>query len=137
MNGRQAVNPFVPGRGHIPPYLAGREAEQGKLLDLSAYLQIGRGAPRDVVLSGPRGNGKTTLLRWFRREVEASGRDVDVVWLTPGEIPDLDRLATNLVPPSRFASLRLDTLSLSAGIGRQIDHPRRCSATWPLCQRIG
>ena len=31
-------------------------------------------------------------MRWFRREVEASGRDVDVVWLTPGEIPDLDRL---------------------------------------------
>ena len=118
MNGRQAVNPFVPGRGHIPPYLAGREAEQGKLLDLFAYLQIGRGAPRDAVLSGPRGNGKTTLLRWFRREVEASGRDVDVVWLTLGEIPDLDRLATSLVPPSRFASLRPDTLSLSAGIGR-------------------
>ena len=92
MNGRQAVNPFVPGRGHIPPYLAGREAEQGKLLDLFAYLQIGRRAPRDAVLSGPRGKGKTTLLRWFRREVEASGRDVDVMWLTPGEIPDLDRL---------------------------------------------
>ena len=83
MNGRQAVNPFVPGRGHIPPYLAGREAEQGKLLDLFAYLRIGRGAPRDAVLSGPRGNGKTALLRWLRREIEASGTDVDVVWLTP------------------------------------------------------
>ena len=118
MNGRLAVNPFVPGRGHIPPYLAGREAEQGKLLDLFAYLRIGRGAPRDAVLSGPRGNGKTALLRWFRREIEASGTDVDVVWLTPGEIPDLDRLATGVVPPSRFASLRPDTLSLSAGIGR-------------------
>ena len=118
MNGRRAVNPFVPGRGHIPPYLAGRDVEQGKLLDLFAYLQNGRGAPRDAVLSGPRGNGKTTLLRWFRREAEASGQDVDVVWLTPGEIPDLDRLATSLVPPSRFASLRPDTLSLSAGIGR-------------------
>ena len=55
MNGRQAVNPFVPGRGHIPPYLAGREAEQGKLLDLFAYLQIGRGAPRDArALRPPR-----------------------------------------------------------------------------------
>ena len=118
MNGRQAVNPFVPGRGHIPPYLAGREAEQGKLLDLFAYLRSGRGAPRDAVLSGPRGNGKTALLRWFRREVEARDEDVDVVWLTPGEIPDLDRLATSVVPPSRFASLRPGTLSLSAGIGR-------------------
>ena len=93
-------------------------AEQGKLLDLFAYLRSGRRAPRDAVLSGPRGNGKTTLLRWFCREVEASDEDVDVVWLTPGEIPDLDRLATSVVPPSRFASLRPDTLSLSAGIGR-------------------
>ena len=65
------------------------------------------------MLSGPRGNGKTALLRWFRREIEASDSDVDVVWLTPGEIPDLDRLATGVVPPSRFASLRPDTLSLS------------------------
>lgn len=121
MNGRQAVNPinpFVPGRGHLPPYLAGREAEQGRLLDLLAYLRIGRGAPRDAVLSGPRGNGKTTLLRWFRREVEASGEDIDVVWLTPGAVPDLDGLATSLAPPARFASLRPDTLSLAAGIGR-------------------
>ena len=118
MDGRQAVNPFVPGRGHIPPYLAGREAEQGKLLALLAYLQSGRGAPRGAVLSGPRGNGKTTLLRWLRREAEANGKDVDVVWLTAGEIPDLDRLATGLVPPSQFGSLRPDTLSFSAGIGR-------------------
>ena len=118
MNGPPAVNPFVPGRGHIPPYLAGREAEQGKLLDLFAYLRNGRGAPRDAVLSGPRGNGKTTLLRWFQREVEASGKDVDVVWLTPGEIPDPDRLANCLAPPARFASLLPDTLSLVAGIGR-------------------
>ena len=85
---------------------------------LLAYLRIGRGAPRDAVLSGPRGNGKTTLLRWFRREVEASGEDIDVVWLTPGEVPDLDGLATGLAPPARFASLRPDTRSLAAGIGR-------------------
>lgn len=118
MNPRRAANPFVPERGRIPPYLAGRETEQRKLLDLLAYLHIGQGAPRDAVLSGPRGNGKTALLRWLRREAEASGKDFDVVWLTPGEIPDLDRLATSLVPPSRFTSLRPDTLSLSAGIGR-------------------
>ena len=118
MNERRVANPFVPGRGRIPPYLAGRDAEQRKLLDLLAYLHVGQGAPRDAVLSGPRGNGKTALLRWFHREVEASGGDFDVVWLTPSEIPDLNRLATSLVPPSRFTSLRPDTLSFSVGIGR-------------------
>lgn len=112
------ANPFVPGRGLIPPYLAGREAEQQELLDLLAYLRAGQGAPRDAVLSGPRGNGKTVLLRWFRRQVEASGNDIDVVWLTPSEISDLNRLATTLVPPSRFTALRPDTLSFSIGLGR-------------------
>ena len=118
MDPLRAPNPFVPGRGHIPPYLAGRDAEQRKLIELLAYLHTGQGAPRDAVLSGPRGNGKTALLRWFQREAETSGKDLDVVWLTPSEIPDLDRLATALVPPSRFAPLQPDTLSLSAGIGR-------------------
>ena len=118
MSPRRVANPFVPGRGHVPPYLAGREAEQSRLLDLFAYLQAGRGTPRDAVLSGPRGNGKTALLRWLQRETEASGEDVDVVWLTPGEVPDIDSLATRLVPPGRFASLRPDTLSFSVGIGR-------------------
>ena len=60
-----AANPFVPGRGQMPPYLAGREREQKALISLLAYLKAGRGAPRDAVLSGPRGNGKTALLRWM------------------------------------------------------------------------
>ena len=118
MSVRRVANPFVPGRGHIPPYLAGREVEQGRLLDLLAYLQVGQGAPRDAVLSGPRGNGKTALLRWFQREIETGEEELDVVWLTPSDTPNLDTLATRLVPPSRFTSLRPDTLSLSVGIGK-------------------
>ena len=113
-----AVNPFVPGRGQVPPCLAGRNAEQSKLNALLAYLKVGRGAPRDAVLSGPRGNGKTALLRWFQRQIEAAKPKIDVVWLTPTEIPTLDELATLLVPPQRFDSLRPDTLSFAIGIGR-------------------
>ena len=111
------INPFVPGRGALPPFLAGRDAEQHDLMQLLAYLQAGRGAPRDAVLSGPRGNGKTVLLRWFQREIEAAGK-VDVVWRTPSDLPSLDALATALVPPARFRSLLPDTLSVSIGIGR-------------------
>ena len=118
MSEQRAANPFVPGRGSLPPYLAGREVEQRKLLDLLAYLQAGRGAPRDAVLSGPRGNGKTALLRWLQGSVKTNDADIDVVWLTPSDIPGLDPLANALVPPSRFASLRPDTLSVSVGVGR-------------------
>ena len=111
-------NPFVPGRGALPPYLAGREAEQQTLMGILAYVEAGRGAPRDVVLCGPRGNGKTVLLRWFQREIEARDHQIDLLWRTPGDLPTVDALATTLVPPGRFRSVLPDTLSLSVGVGR-------------------
>ena len=117
MSDPPSVNPFVPGRGLLPPFLAGRETEQAELKRLFAYVRAGRGAPRDAVLSGPRGNGKTVLLRWFQQEIEAIG-DIDVVWRTPSDLPSLDALATTLVPPGRFRTMLPDTLSVSIGIGR-------------------
>ena len=117
MREQRSVNPFVPGRGVLPPCLAGRDAEQRELMRLLAYLQAGRGAPRDGVVSGPRGNGKTVLLRWLQGEIEADG-EIDVVWRTPSDLPALDALATALAPPDRFQSLLPDKLSVSIGIGR-------------------
>lgn len=111
------ASPFVPGYGALPPYLAGRHDEQKELRRLLAYLEDSRGAPRSAVLTGPRGNGKTALLRWFERDIEAGEHDIEVTWLTPSEIPSLDILATELVPPGRFTSLRPETLSFSIGIG--------------------
>lgn len=115
---RIRVSPFVPGRGVLPPYLAGRETEKRTLMGMLACVEDGRGAPRDVVLCGPRGNGKTVLLRWFQRQVDALGGRIDLLWRTPGEIPNVDALATTLVPPGRFKSMLPDTLSLTIGIGR-------------------
>ncbi|MDD2998409.1 MAG: ATP-binding protein [Candidatus Riflebacteria bacterium] len=55
-------NPFRPGAGHMPPYLAGRDEEIqefGKLLDQTVILS-------NMVLTGLRGVGKTVLLDTFR-----------------------------------------------------------------------
>ena len=117
MSEQTSINPFAPGHGVLPPCLAGRDVEQRELTRLLAYLRGGRGAPRAAVLSGPRGNGKTVLLRWFQQEIEADGR-IDAVWRTPSDLPDLDALATALVPPNRFRSLLPHNLSVSIGIGR-------------------
>lgn len=115
---KSALNPFVPGRGVLPPYLAGREAEKRTLKGILDYVEAGRGAPRDVVLSGPRGNGKTVLLRWFQAEVERLDGGIEVLWRTPSDLPTVDALATSLVPPGRFKSLLPDSLSTSLGVGR-------------------
>ena len=51
-------NPFRPGAGHPPPYLAGREQEKQefqRLLQQQAILD-------NLVLTGLRGVGKTVLL---------------------------------------------------------------------------
>ena len=118
MTDHPPLNPFVPGDGQLPPHLAGRDAEQKALKGLLAYLRAGRGAPGVVVLTGPRGNGKTALMRWFQGEIEAGQPAVDVIWMTPGTIRDLDALATELAPPGRFKGMSPDTLSLSIGLGR-------------------
>jgi len=55
-------NPFKPGAGHAPPYLAGREGERQefeKLLGQTTILE-------NLVLTGLRGVGKTVLLDTFK-----------------------------------------------------------------------
>jgi hypothetical protein len=56
------ANPFRPGAGHKPPYLAGRQQEQdefARFLQQDPILQ-------NLVLTGLRGVGKTVLLDTFR-----------------------------------------------------------------------
>lgn len=55
-------NPFRPGAGHMPPYLAGRNKETKefhKLLQQDVILE-------NLVLTGLRGVGKTVLLETFK-----------------------------------------------------------------------
>jgi hypothetical protein len=55
-------NPFKPGAGHMPPYLAGRQVESGefeRLLKQETILE-------NLVLTGLRGIGKTVLLEMFK-----------------------------------------------------------------------
>lgn len=62
MNAVEFKNPYRPGAGHMPPYLAGREheyAEFDRLLRQDDILE-------NLVLTGLRGVGKTVLLETFK-----------------------------------------------------------------------
>ena len=71
-------NPFRPGAGHQPPYLAGRQAEKdefSRLLDQDIILE-------NMVLTGLRGVGKTVLLESLKPLATANrwiwvGADLD------------------------------------------------------------
>lgn len=84
--------PFRPGPGRTPPYLAGREPEQSLFRGLLDGLERRAPPPTEVVLYGPRGNGKTALLAWLQRET-ASRRGVEVVRLTPSSFRTSAELA--------------------------------------------
>lgn len=68
------ANPFRPGAGHPPPYLAGREEERQEF----ARLLKQRPVMTNLVLTGLRGVGKTVLLETFKPMAVQSG------WLWAG-----------------------------------------------------
>src|SRR5690606_36622199 len=64
------INPFRPGAGHMPPYLAGREEERKEFVRI-----LGQGPTilENPILTGLRGVGKTVLLDTFKPLARSRG----------------------------------------------------------------
>ena len=90
---------FTPGDGAMPPALTGREREKAVLTRCLGDLLGGISPSHNVVLTGPRGTGKTVLLNWFKRACREREPEVDVVSLTPDDIGTRDALIEVLSPP--------------------------------------
>ena len=97
--------PFRPGPGRLPPYLAGREEEQALFRTRLAVLDRGEAPPSEVILYGPRGNGKTALLVWMMNETD-SVPGVDVIKMTPSEFDTRTEFAEILLPDSWWEAVR-------------------------------
>ena len=109
------LGPFKPGAGRPPPYLAGREREQSLLRSHFEVLRRGRSAPAEILLYGPRGHGKTALLRWAKREVDADD-GLDAHWLVGSDIPAPADLVARLGLGSRLRTIAPESVSV-AGVG--------------------
>ena len=106
-----ARNPFRPGHGCMPPYLAGRECEQTLFREVSQYLRSGR-PPRSLLFYGPRGNGKTALLRWAEKEADADC-EIDVRWLVGSDLRKPADLVRRLRLGSPIESLLFSEIGVS------------------------
>ncbi len=116
-------NPFRPGAGHMPPYLAGRTQEQeefGKLLEQDIILQ-------NVVLTGLRGVGKTVLLETLKPEA------INHSWLWVGTdmsesaTVDEQSMAVRLITDMAVATANfaVGTVATRAfGFDRTVSHER-------------
>jgi hypothetical protein len=72
--GKKLANPYSPGAGHSPPFLAGREQEVvafGKYLEQDEIL-------KNVVLTGLRGAGKTVLMD---DQFKPAAQKADWIWV--------------------------------------------------------
>ena len=94
------INPFNPGAGRMPPFLAGRASIVRSLkADMRQVYDHSEGA-RPVIISGLRGMGKTVLLQELAEE--ARNRGWIVVW---AEAAKNDSLARKLARAT-FVELR-------------------------------
>ena len=105
------IGPFQPGPGTPPPYLAGREKEQALFRAWGGAVAQGIPPPSEVILHGPRGNGKTALLAWVQQHLVAAP-GVDVVEMTPAELETPAQLAEQLLPAAGLGELAPKEISL-------------------------
>ncbi|MEM1192434.1 MAG: ATP-binding protein [Pseudomonadota bacterium] len=93
-------NPFKPGAGHMPPYLAGRNDEQQAFKQLLAQNVV----TQNLVLTGLRGVGKTVLLETLKPIA------IDQNWLWTGT--DMSESAS--ISENRLATRLLTDISIIA-----------------------
>ena len=110
-------NPFRPDFGGMPPLLAGRHRELIELDTGLGRLQQGI-TPPTVIISAPRGMGKSVLLNKLERD--ANEADVKISKTNAGTIKTLRQLtawlAPDLVKAARSGGFRFGGKFLSAGL---------------------
>ncbi len=104
-------NPFRPGAGHMPPYLAGREHETKEFKELLEQDTI----LKNLVLTGLRGLGKTVLLERFKPMAIQAG------WLWAGT--DLSE-STSISEDNLATRLMTDLSVVTSSLVVTVKHPK-------------
>ncbi len=104
--GAPFANPFRPGAGHRPPYLAGRKQEKEEFKNLLKQTVV----TDNMVLTGLRGVGKTVLLEELKPMALAEG------WLWVGtDLSETASISESNVALRLITDLSVVTSSISVG----------------------
>ena len=114
-----ACNPFVPGSGIMPDTFPGREKEQGIFQEQIQRLRTKARIPGDIIISAPRGNGKTALLDWLKKEIQDNHKkETDIKQITPNKIRDIGSLTKLLKAETIIDKIqKIAPLKTSVNIG--------------------
>ena len=81
-----------------PPWFSGREKEKDYYHKAIRKLVTDKPPGASIIVFGPRGNGKTSLLRHLQsRTREEYGRSIDLLWTTLADIASRSQLMSLLV----------------------------------------
>ena len=127
------LNPFQPGRGVLPPLLAGRDAELGAADETIAQLTAGASPSEDLLFYGPRGNGKTTLLLEIGRRARERGARVET--LPVDALTDAARLVRRLQERAQVlgggvTGVRAAGFGVSGAPGAPPEDPEALLSVW-------
>ncbi|MCY3767960.1 MAG: ATP-binding protein [Gammaproteobacteria bacterium] len=120
---------FQAGAGIIPPYLAGRNQEKEFFKKRVRDLANGRSIVRDMIVYGPRGNGKTVLLRSLQKKIGKGHPAVSSAWMTPDKIKTPRMLFERIAASGQkggqwFKQLSGNIQVAGAGVGFSMDRDR-------------
>ena len=109
-------NPFRPGRGVLPPVLAGRDEELERADRLLGQLAEGVTPAQDLLLYGPRGNGKTALLARIGERASALGLRAERLPVTELDtrVNLVRALQERIAPPARITGVQAGVLGVTA-----------------------
>ena len=109
-----------------PPVLAGREREKAVIIEALEDLGEGYNPTANIALIGPRGNGKTALLRWAQTHADHYGGKIKCAVLNPDSFSSHSDLADALADRRRFTTFVSNLYSSSANLLGSI-LKKRCS----------
>ena len=111
-------NPFHPGQGVAPHTFAGRDKEQSELRRLLRRLNSGRGTDGDIIVYGPRGNGKTVLLGWLGAHIVSRDilSDAQVISIATAVVKNLDDFESAIAGDPTFLNKLSRTVSFGVSI---------------------
>ena len=112
---RPDENPFAPGSGRMPPYIAGREPEQAVISEFIGELSRAR-APQAIIMVGPRGCGKTVLNNWCRDVAPDIDPDIRVRKFK-GKLPGEEAQIARELLDQIFDLRRPDEVTTRIGLG--------------------
>ncbi len=122
MSTKDLKDMFIPGDGGVPPYLAGRIQEQKHFRNCVETMGRRKPIGQNMILYGPRGNGKTALLKHLQKETHQKEEGkVEIMWATPGKmrtsIQFINLLAGKKKPWKRINKVKVNAAGPGASAG--------------------